>query len=516
MTRDAKNAFTPHTGMMPMKWFRSLVVGSLAFTAACATGPQTKPTATSALPEKPTPAAPSTPEAAPAAPKETSTMAEQFAAAIKSYEAGELDAARQGFEKVLVMSPQTLNAQFNLGVIAERQGRVDDARTAYEKVLLLDPAHTPSVVNLAGVYRAQERGDDAIALFEKALKTPGRAHDASLLNGLSATYRHLGKLDESEATARRVLERNKDHPGAYKNLAYVAYAREKYRLAELLVGTARKHAEKDPSLYNLLGMVYLKLDERSRALSQFQKAVSLDDKYAPAYVNLGALALSYRDYAGAEKSFTRATELEPDSAEARLSLAWALDGQKGKDPKKGIAAGETFEKVLAHRAELPEAVCGAGWAYAADRTGWERAIGFLDRCKTLESTTEQDRQMITAKVTGLTNMLKAPPPEAATAGAEGDKKDEATGGAGSMLNNLPQDANAPEGAPTEGAPAEGAEAAPPPEDEQAPTGAEGSGTQAPAGATPGANAAQQGTDAQAPTPVPAAPTQQDAKPAPAP
>ncbi|MBZ4398209.1 tetratricopeptide repeat protein [Myxococcus faecalis] len=505
MTRDAKNAFTPHTGMMPMKWFRSLVVGSLAFTAACATGPQTKPTTTSALPEKPTAAAPSTtPEATPAAPKETSTMAEQFAAAIKSYEAGDLDAARQGFEKVLVMSPQTLNAQFNLGVIAERQGRVDDARTAYEKVLLLDPAHTPSVVNLAGVYRAQERGDDAIALFEKALKTPGRAYDASLLNGLSATYRHLGKLDESEATARRVLERNKDHPGAYKNLAYVAYAREKYRQAELLVGTARKHAEKDPSLYNLLGMVYLKLDERSRALAQFQKAVSLDDRYAPAYVNLGALALSYRDYAGAEKAFTRATELEPDSAEARLSLAWALDGQKGKDPKKGIAAGETFEKVLANRADLPEAVCGAGWAYASDRTGWERAIGFLDRCKTLESTSEQDRQMITAKVTGLTNMLKAPPPEAATAGAEGDKKDEATGGGGNMLNSLPQDANAPEGAPADGAPAEGTDAAEatPPADEQAPAGA--------------SNAVQQGTDAQAPAPVPTAPPQQDAKPAPAP
>jgi len=512
MTRDTSKL---STGKMPMNWFRSLVVGSLAFTAGCATGPQQKP---SAMPQTQAPSAPVA-SATPAKPAPTEANAtDTFAQAIQAYEAGDLDTARQGFEKVLAKSPQSLNSQFNLGVIAERQGRVDDARIAYEKVLLLEPAHTPSVVNLANVYRAQERGDDAIALFEKALKAPGRAHDAALLNGLSATYRHLGKLDESEATARKVLERNKDHPGAYKNLAYVAYAREKYRQAELLVGTARKHAEKDPALYNLLGMVYLKLDERPRALAQFQKAVSLDEKYAPGYLNLGALALSYRDYAGAEKSFARALELEPDSTEARLSLAWALDGQKGRDSKKGIAAGEAFEKVLANRAELPEAVCGAGWAFAADRAGWERAVAFLDRCKTLESTTEQERQMITAKVTGLQNMLKAPPPEAATAGAEGEKKDEATGGAGSMLNQLPQDANAPQDAPpTEGAPTgEGAESAEGTSSEPA----EGTPA-APAGNVP-AEAAQpgaEGTGAPAPAPVPApqgaaAPTRQGTAPAP--
>ncbi|MCP3101633.1 tetratricopeptide repeat protein [Myxococcus sp. K15C18031901] len=428
------------TGMPQTNWFRSLLTGALAFTAACASGPQ-KP---SALPETEKTAAREAPApSAPVAPRETSA-ADDFSTALRAYEAGDLDAARQGFEKTLAKSPQSLNAQYNLGVIAERQGHVDAAREAYEKVLQLEPAHTRAVINLAGLYRQQERGDDAVALFDKALKVPGREFDATLLNGLSTTYRLLGRLDESEATARRVLARNKDNAGAYKNLAQVAFAREKYSVAELFAGTARKYAEKDPSLYNLLGMIYLKQEDRGRALAQFQKAVQLDEKFVPGYLNLGALALSYRDYAGAERAFTRATELEPGSPEARLYLAWALDGQKGRDPKKGLAAGEAFEKVLAARADLPEAVCGAGWAYAADRAGYEKAIAFLDRCKSLSSSSEQDRQMITAKVQGLQNMLKAPPPQQpAAAEAEGEKKDTATGGAGSMLNQLPQDANAP-------------------------------------------------------------------------
>ncbi len=497
------------TGKTQMNWFRSLLAGSLAFTAACASGPQTRP---SAIPANPAPAA--TPHQSPAAeprpmPAPIAKDAggtEYFAAALQAYEAGNLDEARKGFEEALAKTPQMVNAQFNLGVIAEKQGRQDDARTAYEKVLTLDPGHVPSAVNLGLLHRQQGRVEDAVVLLEKTLKVQGREHDAFLLNALSNTYRQAGKLNEAEAVARRVLARHKDNPEAYKNLAQVAYAREQYRLAELLAGTALKHSDKDPVLYNLLGMISLKLDDRARALAQFQKAVSLDDKFIPGHLNAGAIALSYRDYVGAERAFLKAAELEPGSPEAGLYLAWALDGQKGRDPKKGIAAGEAFEKVLSTRADLPEAVCGAGWAYASDRAGWEKAIAFLDRCKGLQSTTEQDKQMITAKVNGLQNMLKAPPPEApATAEGEGGKKDEATGGGGSMLQQLPQeqgeaeappaegevpaaDATSPEGdtavpaAPAEGgAPAApGAEAAPPAEG----TGAGSAATSSPQGEAP--------------------------------
>ncbi len=420
------------SGRAQMNWFRSLVVGSLAFTAACASGPQKKP---STVPEAPpTAAKQAAPAQKPVAPPEAKPGDPKaaFASALRAYEAGDLEAARKGFEAVVHVLPQSLNAQFNLGVIAERQGRPDDARVAYEKVLLLEPAHVPSVVNLGVMFREQGRVDEAIALFERALRAPGHEHDASLLNSLSITYRVAGKLEASEEAARRVLVRNKDNPGAYKNLAHVAYAREQYRLAELLAGTARKYAEKDPAIHNLLGMVYLKLEDRARALVQFQKAVSLDATFTPGYLNMGALALSYRDYAGAERSFSKAMELEPGSPEATLYLAWALDGQKGRDPKKGIAAGEVFEKVLAARGDFPEAVCGAGWAYASDRAGWEKAIGYLERCKAFETTADNDKQMITAKVQGLQNMLKAQAPAAATAEGEGEASDEAVGGGGSQ------------------------------------------------------------------------------------
>ncbi|RKG83788.1 tetratricopeptide repeat protein [Corallococcus sp. CA049B] len=453
------------TGMNGFRTKRMFLAGAFAFafTTACATGPRPTPVAMNAV-EKPA-------VTVPAAPPPTAQKGDadgQFAEALKAYEAGDLDAARKGFEEVVNQQPKALNARFNLGVIAEKQGRPADARVAYEQVLALDPAHTPSVMNLGLMHRHAGQLDEALALYTKALQTPGHEHDEPVLNALAATYRLAGKLDEAEATGRRVLARSKDNPEAYKTLALVAYDRGQYRLAELLVVNARKVAQDDPAISNTLGMIYLKMDDRPRALAQFQKAVSLDDTFAPGHLNLGALALSYRDYAGAEKAFTKALSLEPDGLEGQLYLAYALDGQKGLDPKKGVAAGEAFEKVLARAADKPEAVCGAGWAYASERAAFEKAIAFLDRCKELSSTTEQDKQLITAKVNGLQNMLKNPPPApapAATAEAEGEEKKDAaaTGGAGSsVMNQLPQDTSAPEQeapaeetAPAEPAPASG-------------------------------------------------------------
>ncbi|RKH14041.1 tetratricopeptide repeat protein [Corallococcus sp. CA053C] len=441
------------TQMNGFRTKRMLLAGAFAFafTTACATGPRPTPVAMNAV-EKPAATVPTTPAPVVAEKGDANNL---FAEALKAYEAGDLDTARKGFEQVVAKEPQALNAQFNLGVIAEKQGRPADARAAYEKVLFLNPAHTPSVMNLGLMHRHDGQLDEAIALYTKALQTPGHEHDEPVLNGLAATYRLAGKLDEAEATGRRVLARSKDNPEAYKTLALVAYDRGQYRLAELLIINARKVAEKDPAIPNTLGMIYLKMDDRPRALAQFQKAVSLDDNFAAGHLNLGALALAYRDYAGAERSFTKALSLDPEGVDGQLYLAYALDGQKGLDPKKGLAAGEAFEKVLARHSEQPEAVCGAGWAYASDRVGFEKAIAFLDRCKELGATSAQDKQLITAKVQGLQNMLKNPPapaPAAATAEAEGEPKKEgaaATGGAGSsVMNQLPQDTSAPEQAPS--------------------------------------------------------------------
>jgi tetratricopeptide (TPR) repeat protein len=445
------------SGKTAMMISRTLAAAALAFTTACATAPQVKPTPVAPVASRPAPAQGSAQAPRPAAPNNDGGAHELFVAALASYDAGDYEAARKGFEQVVAKAPQSLNAQFNLGLIAERQGRLAEAQTAYEKVLFLDQNHQASLLNLGRLYRLQDKFDQAISLYEKALKAPGREHDVALLNNLTVAYRLAGRYELAEATARRVLARSKDNADAYKNLALIYYDQGQYRLAELVSGNARKLAESDPGVYNNLGMIYLKLNDRPRALAQFQKAVSLDAKFAPGHMNIGAMALAYRDYVGAERAFAKAMELDPLSYEGQLFYAYSLDGQKGRDPKKGLSAGEAFEKVLAMRPDHPEAICGAGWAYASDRAGWDKSLAFLDRCKGLQTTTAQDRQMIEAKVQGLLAMQKSG--QLQPAAEQKKEASPAQGSDGSLLDKVSEDAARQEGPPPEEA-APAAEATP--------------------------------------------------------
>ncbi len=379
------------------------------------------------------------------------TTQETFADAVAAFDAGKYDDARTGFTKVAAKVPNNVVVQFNLGVIAEKQGKLTEAAGFYEAANKLDPKHKPTLLNLGRVYRLQDKFDNAITLYEGALKDPANEYDIELNNNLTVAYRLEKKYAQAEAVARKVLARTKDNPDAYKNLALIYFDQGNFRLAEFISANAKKLDDKDPGVYNNLGLIYLKLDDRRLALSQFQKAVSLNKDFAPSLFNIGAMALAYRDYDGAEKVLSRATEIDPNSYEGFLAYAYALDGQKGRDAKKGLKAGEMFERVLAIKPHQADAVCGAGWAYAADKAGWDKALGFLEQCKAVPTTTATEQQLIDSKLKGIVAMQKAGQ-QAAQAKPEEKEKPKATTPSGpSLLDKVSDDAakQDPGAAPTE-------------------------------------------------------------------
>lgn len=370
--------------------------------------------------------------------KAAKTTRDIFQESVAAFDAGKFDEARAGFETVAAKLPQNVVAQFNLGVIAERQGRVEDASKHYESAHRLDPKHKSTLLNLGRVYRLRDQFEKAIALYEEALKVSGYEYDVELNNNLTVAYRLAKKFAQAEATAKKVLARTKDNPDAYKNLSLIYFDQGNYRLAEFISANAKKLDDKDPGVYNNLGLIYLKLDDRRLALSQFQKAVTLNKDFAPSLFNIGAMALSYRDYEGAEKVLARATELDRNSYEGFLAYAFALDGQKGRDAKKGLRAGEMFERVLAIKGDHSDAICGAGWSYAVDKAGWDKALGFLERCRGLANTSSTDQQLIDSKMKGIVAMQKSG--QQAPAKPEEKEKPKAQPTGPSLLDKVSEDA----------------------------------------------------------------------------
>jgi len=250
--------------------------------------------------------------------------------------------------------------------------------------------------------------DQTKGIEEVAPAAPDQAQDEALLDSLLITYRSTRQYEKAREIGKRLLSRDPGNLLAQKDIALASYEQGKDRLAEILLGNLLKREDPEPGIPNLMGLIQLKRGEPTLALTWFRKAVALDPGFVPGYLNLGALALTHRDYLAAERAFAKVIQLEPTSQDARLYYAYALDGQKGRDPKKAAAAGDAFEQVLALRPEQPEAVCGAGWAYAADRATLDKALFFLEKCKGLREGNASEVQLIELKLKGLAAMKASP------------------------------------------------------------------------------------------------------------
>jgi Flp pilus assembly protein TadD len=287
------------------------------------------------------------PAAATASPVNEKSAEQLFSEGTAAYESGRDEDARSLFTKALERSSRMVNAQYNLGVIAERQGDPAQAVVEYQVALEIDDSHLPSILNLGRIELLDGEYAKAIALFESGLQQPTKEHELALLNNLGAAYRLAKNYAKAESTSRAVLSKHGENINALKNLALVFYAQGRYRLAELVETSAAKINPKDAGVHNDLGLVYLKLGQPARAMGELRHALELDPKFEVAHRNLGALALAYRDYPTAQKSFAALVSLTPESYEAHLDYAYALQDGQGLDPSKGLEAAAEFEKALA-------------------------------------------------------------------------------------------------------------------------------------------------------------------------
>jgi len=107
----------------------------------------------------------------------------------------------------------------------------------------------------------------------------------------------------------------------------------------------RAYLEKKPDdalVHFNLGYVYTALESPADARTEYEKAISLDPKMTPAYVNLG-LALLASDPAAAVAPLQNAVELSPEEVRPRLFLGKALE-RSGK-PAQAIEVYQDAKKL---------------------------------------------------------------------------------------------------------------------------------------------------------------------------
>jgi len=283
--------------------------------------------------------------------------------------------------------PNDLVEILKIAVEHHQAGQLDAAAQGYEQILASDPTHGDAL-HLAGCVRYQKNDRDAgIALVRQAIAVnPGLAvaHD-----NLGLMLRSRGDLAEAEASHRRAAAANPDHPDAHNHLG-VALVRQKrvaegiecYRRAIALkpdyaeahnnLGTAllaqgnfdeaaeshRRAVAAKPDYveaYNNLALALNKLGRNEEAVESLRRAIEVRPGYAAAHVNLGNLVREQGDLDTAIDWYRKAIAAEPGLVDAHTGLAFALQ-QRGRLAE----AAKSYRRALELKPDHADALCNLG------------------------------------------------------------------------------------------------------------------------------------------------------------
>jgi cytochrome c-type biogenesis protein CcmH/NrfG len=224
--------------------------------------------------------------------------------------------ARETFEKVLASNPNDINAVYWLGqAMLQAPSDLRDsvgAKALYQKALQTNGSAPLLLAGIGNIELREGKETDARQHFETAFSL-SKGKDIAVLNAIGQ--------------ANADFDIKAGDP---------AYGIEKLNLATQIKGF------NNPETYIIMGDAYRKLIDGGNAVQSYQKALTLDPKYAAAKYKIGKVYLTQNNKEYFLSAFEDAIQLDPSYAPAYYELYyyWYFHG----DVDKSITY---FDKYLA-------------------------------------------------------------------------------------------------------------------------------------------------------------------------
>src|SRR6185295_2735423 len=127
--------------------------------------------------------------------------------------------ARAAFKKnmeLATLNPADASAHYNLGLLHQSRGELDAARERFEKAVQIDPDEIDANYQLGRIARAQQRYSDAIQHFEQVVSRNPAHAQYEIWREVAATYIAAGQYEDARTTLEQFLEhRPSDPEGLY-------------------------------------------------------------------------------------------------------------------------------------------------------------------------------------------------------------------------------------------------------------------------------------------------------------
>jgi superkiller protein 3 len=118
--------------------------------------------------------------------------------------------SRESFKQNLeaaTLNPADASAHYNLGLIYQQRGELEAARERFERAIQIDPDEIDAHYQLGRIARSQKRFADAIKNFEQVVVRDPALSQHEIWREIGATYNAAGQHED----ARDALERFLDH-----------------------------------------------------------------------------------------------------------------------------------------------------------------------------------------------------------------------------------------------------------------------------------------------------------------
>lgn len=284
-------------------------------------------------------------------------------------------------KSVLKERSEDADLMFNIGMLRYEQGDLEGAEEWWQKATDTDETYTAGMANI-GMLRLQA-GDSAAAreIFEACIERSQTAPGCNINLALMFREENIvdGKLTRAQAQKsidhlRFALGGDSRNATAYADLARIYHEMGQLALARQVAENAILLGINEAPLHNRLGLVSLADDDVITAYREFERAVQLDPEHLDAWMNIGAMALSFRDYAAAHHAFEMVLKYrdrleEDDLVDAILSFGVA---KRGLDDLDG--AETLYKEVLSLRDHDVRALYNLGVLHQEARGDYDTAV----------------------------------------------------------------------------------------------------------------------------------------------
>jgi tetratricopeptide (TPR) repeat protein len=195
-------------------------------------------------------------------------------------------------QKALALDDSLPFAHLLLSLIYMEKQQYDQAIAEGEQVIALDPNNADSCAVQADALNLAGRPEEALRMVEQAMRLNHR-YPPWYLFTLGLAYRLTGRYAEAVATMKEAISRSPNLPGAHITLAHSymwqwisQQSPDAQTLAQALAAAQRAIADSFPPGHAVLGTVYLWQKQYAQAITELERAITLDPNWATGYALL--------------------------------------------------------------------------------------------------------------------------------------------------------------------------------------------------------------------------------------